>query len=244
MHLGSLLKDQIPQKARADRAAAERARRVEQDFHIPSWQPHAFSPHNAPKFSLCSSEFPAHPAGSERAGDCEAQPQPRCSGCCFSKLPQGASISEGYRAGSQAVAEPSRAGPGAGAHPLCPTGPPPALPSCHGAPVPPRGPWSVGGKRWGRWRKRLRGEADTAGDGGWLASFGVRGGDQPIAARPRRMPVSPGARRGTLLAPSSAAPPAGLGAASFCPQRKRRPSPGPCRPCCWSSSSASAGTLQ
>lgn len=83
-----------------------------------------------------------------------------------------------------------------------------------------------------------------AADGGWFASFGVRGDDQPIAAHPRSMLVFTAARRGTELASSNTAPPAGLRAASFCPQRTHCPFPGPCRPCCWSSSSASAGTLQ
>lgn len=59
---GACLNDHILQKACADRAAAERVWRMEQDFHIHSWQPHAFSPHKRAQFlSLLIRFLPIQP---------------------------------------------------------------------------------------------------------------------------------------------------------------------------------------
>ena len=107
IHLGSLLFERPhPTKGSCswDRAAAEIARWEERDFHIPSWQPPTFSPN---KCAQCLSL-------SARQNFLPVQPDLKQQGisksrsglgikCYFSKLPQGASISERSRAGSQAV---------------------------------------------------------------------------------------------------------------------------------------------
>lgn len=125
MHLGSLFERPHPTKGLCGQGCCRKS-------VAGAGLPHPFVatscllPTQMCPVSLSAHQISAHPAGSERAGDCEVQPQPRYSGCCFSKLPQGASISEGYRAGSRAVAE---AGRGAGAH-RTPCAPPAPLQPC------------------------------------------------------------------------------------------------------------------